>query len=86
MPLYPNALQLIRTSLEQIARGEKPAAIAIGTLTDAQRDAINHARATRKNHLGEAAPFPPIQAEIIMVGRHLYNSRVVKTVIRSTKS
>lgn len=78
MPLYPNALQLIRSSLEQIALGNKPAAIAIGTLTDAQRDAINHARATRTNHLGKPAPFPPIQAEIVMIGRHLYNSRVVK--------
>ncbi|MGI4755431.1 MAG: hypothetical protein ACRYGF_01120 [Janthinobacterium lividum] len=78
MPLYANALTLIRTTLEQIARGEKPQAITIGTLTDVQKDAINHARATRTNHLGLPAPFPPIQAEIVMIGRHLYNSRVVK--------
>jgi hypothetical protein len=78
MPLYPNALELIRTSLEKIAAGEKPPAIAIGTLTDAQRDAINQARATRKNHRGEPAPFPPIQSEIVMIGRHLYNSRILQ--------
>lgn len=78
MPLFANALDLIRSNLEQIASGQKPAAIAIGTLTDEQRDAINYARATRTNHLGEPAPFPPIQAEILLIGRHLYNSRVLK--------
>ena len=78
MPLYANALELIRAQLESIARGEKPPAIVVGALTDGQLHSINQARRERKNHLGQSDPFPPIRAEIVMVGRHLYNSRVVK--------
>lgn len=78
MPLYPNALSLIREQLEKIARGEKPAAIAIGVLTQQQVESINLARRERRNHLGHPAPFPPIEPEIVMIGRHLYTSRIVK--------
>jgi hypothetical protein len=78
MPLYENAVANIRANLEQIARGEKAQTITIGILTDAQMRAINQARQERKNHLGEPDPFPPIEAEIVMIGRHLYNSRIVK--------
>jgi len=78
MPLYTDALELIRAQLESIARGEKPPAIVVGTLTDGQLHSINQSRRERKNHLGQSDPFPPIKAEIVMVGRHLYNSRVVK--------
>lgn len=46
--------------------------IRIGTLTQVQLAAINANRAALKN------PAPPIEAEIVFVGRHLYNSRVVK--------
>ena len=50
----------------------------MGTLTEAQRNSINLVRQERRNSMGQPAPFPPLQSEIVMVGRHLYNSRVVK--------
>jgi hypothetical protein len=78
MPLYENAIEQIRTNLEQIARGEKARIVAIGTLTDSQLSSINASRALRKNHMGKPDPFPPIEREILMIGRHLYNSRILK--------
>ena len=78
MPLYPNAIALIREQLRKLSKGERASLIAIGTLSDEQRDSINRMREARRNHLGDPAPFPPLDAEIVMIGRHLYNSRVVK--------
>ncbi|MBG2715878.1 hypothetical protein I4549_17345 [Proteus mirabilis] len=69
MPLYPNALEKIRNSLESIARGERPPVIAIGELTDAQ---FNEIRRLQQ----EAGLSPLEEKEILFMGRHNYNSRV----------
>jgi hypothetical protein len=70
MPLYPNAHNLIRANLEALQRGEKVPRIAIGTLTQAQLDAIN-AQRTEDD-------LPLIIAEVFFVGRHSYKSRILK--------
>jgi hypothetical protein len=78
MPLYENAVSRIVHRLQQIAEGRKPPAIVSGSLMPLQLAAINNARASRKNDRGEPSPFPPMQPEILLIGRHVYNSRVVK--------
>jgi hypothetical protein len=72
MPLYTDAVQLIRANLEQIAQGKKVRAIAIGTLTERQLGAINLSRASRAN------PLPVVIAEVLFLGQHIYNSRVIR--------
>jgi len=68
MPLYPNAIPLIRANFEALQRGERARLLAIGTLTDAQLTEIN---ASRSAH-GE----PLITREIVFLGSHTYRSRV----------
>lgn len=41
MPLYDNAIDTIRTNLEQLQNGERPRFQAIGKLTDEQLETIN---------------------------------------------
>jgi hypothetical protein len=72
MPLYPGALQLIRQNLEELALGNKVRSIAIGTLTERQLGGINQARQHRAN------PLPVIIAEVLFIGQHVFNSRVVR--------
>ena len=73
MPLYPNATGLIRANLEALQRKERGIRpVVIGTLTDAQLRVINEWRADPENAL------PPITAEVIFVGHHLYKSRRIK--------
>jgi hypothetical protein len=72
MPLYQNALTLIRENLEAIERGGKVKPVAIGTLTPEQLAAINASRAVLR------FPQPPVIAEILFLGRHLYNSRIAQ--------
>jgi hypothetical protein len=71
MPLYQNAADIIRANFEEIATGNKPKGVAIGTLTDRQLDEINQARAAH------ATPLPPVIAEVIFIGRHVYRSRIL---------
>ena len=68
MPLYPNALALIRANFEALQRGERVKLIAIGTLTAAQLAEINASRASH----GE----PLITPEVVFLGSHTYRSRV----------
>jgi hypothetical protein len=70
MPLFDNALALIRLQLEEIRKGNRVKAITIGTLTPAQLAAINTER--RREHQ------PDIVDEVLFLGKHLYTSRVVK--------
>ena len=72
MPLYLNALDLIRGNLQEIARGKKVAPIAIGSLTERQLGAINQARTARRS------PLRVIIAEVLFFGQHIHNSRILK--------
>jgi len=68
MPLLPNALQIVRANLEEIAKGGKPKTATIGHLSAEQLGTINKYR--KKNGL------PEISGEVFFVGRHVYDSRV----------
>src|SRR5665213_2561838 len=68
MPLSQNAEAFIRANLAAAVSGGKPRAVAIGSLTDVQLKEINSHR--RKRGL------PEIAAEIVFVGKHVYESRV----------
>ena len=71
MPLYNDGLYLIRANLEEIQRGGRVRAVAIGRLTDAQYEALNQHRA--------AAGLPPLEdPEIVFMGKHMYASRVTR--------
>lgn len=68
VPLYDDALDRIRFNLTRIQAGERAPLTEIGYLTDLQFEQINISRAKFDLHLLE-------QNEIIITGRHLYNSR-----------
>jgi hypothetical protein len=70
MPLYENAASLIRANLETIQSGRKVKAVAIGTLTDVQLEAVN------RNRLAHNASLPLIVAEVVFIGAHVYRSRI----------
>jgi hypothetical protein len=70
MPLFKWALALIRADLEELQKGNRVRLVAIGTLTDVQLGAINQ---ERKTHA-----YPPLVAEVVFIGRHIYESRVVR--------
>ncbi len=70
MPLHQNAIGLIHSNLEVLQRGERVKPIVIGTLTDVQLRVINHERAARTH------PLPPVIAEVLFMGRHIYKSRI----------
>lgn len=72
MPLFPNAISLIRANLVAIERGERVRLAVIGTLTDEQLATINRTRAAH------STPLPPITAEVIFFGSHIYRSRVIR--------
>lgn len=71
MPLYDNAIDTIRTNLEQLQNGERPKFVAIGYFTDEQFTQINEFRLANDLH-------PLEQNEILYMGRHHYQSRVEK--------
>ncbi|MGA8763479.1 MAG: hypothetical protein WB562_11500 [Candidatus Sulfotelmatobacter sp.] len=72
MPLFVNAGELIRGNLQQFQSSVKirVQAVAIGALTDVQLAAIN------ANRAGEG--LPPIIAEVLFVGWHIYKSRIIR--------
>lgn len=71
MPLYENALEIIRQNLEQLQNGERPKFQAIGKLTDEQLNTINQKQFEKG--------LPTVECnEILYMGRHHYNSRVVQ--------
>lgn len=71
MPLYGNAKEIIQTNLEKLTNGERPRFIAIGYFTDEQFNKINEFR------LANILPVLE-QNEILYMGRHHYESRVIK--------
>lgn len=71
MPLYDNALYLIRGNLEEIRRGGKARAVPIGRLTVTQHEAVNAHRA--------AVNLPPLEdPEVVFIGMHVNDSRIVR--------
>lgn len=72
MPLYLNAIDLIRANLLCIQSGSKAKAVAIGTLTEQQLQVINAERESRTPLL------PPIIEEVLFIGGHIYTSRIVR--------
>jgi hypothetical protein len=72
MPLYRNAVDLIRANFEEISKGIKPRGVAIGSLTNRQLEEVNRARAA---HI---PPLPPVIGEVLFYGRHMYKSRVLR--------
>jgi hypothetical protein len=72
MPLYPQAIDLIRANLDQISKGYKVKPVAIGTLTTQQLSSINQHRQKQNPDL------LPVVAEVIFLGSHIYQSRCVR--------
>jgi hypothetical protein len=70
MPLNEDAEQQMRRNFEDLKNGKRARLIVIGNFTETQLDKINTTRAAHK--------FPPLVAEIMFVGRHAYESRVVR--------
>lgn len=57
MPLYNNAIDTIRTNLEQLQNGERPKFVAIGYFTDEQFAQISSsAMRKRRQRVREALP------------------------------
>jgi hypothetical protein len=69
MPLSNEARALIRANLEDVQQGKKAGLVVIGSLTMEQLDGINQQR--------ESPNHPPIVAEIVFIGHHVYKSRIV---------
>jgi len=70
MPLSDEAPALIRANLKLLQTGNRVRLVVIGTLTEMQLDAINHER--------RAHGHPPIVAEVVFIGRHVYERRIVR--------
>jgi len=70
MPLYTGASALIRANLEALQEGKKVPAVAVGYLTDAQLNMINRER--------RLSGYPPIIAEVLFIGRHIYKRRILE--------
>jgi len=72
MPLHSHADGLIRANLRAIQDGHKARPQVIGALTEAQLEAINRHRMSQNESL------PPIVAEVIFIGGHVYQSRIAR--------
>src|SRR5215470_3952645 len=70
MPLVDGAERHIRKNLQYIRNGRKAHPKVIARLTDEQLCKLNEERASRA--------FPPMKAEVVFVGQHIYESRIVK--------
>lgn len=71
MPLNSDARQILQATFKLLSDGERPKVVTIGYLTVAQFSSINDKRATQGLH--------PLESnEIVLLGRHVYNSRIVK--------
>jgi hypothetical protein len=79
MPLFSEALSLIRANLEELKEGNRVRLVAVGTLTDVQLGAINQERAAASARWTSEAPrYPPMVAEVVFIGRHVYESRILR--------
>jgi hypothetical protein len=70
MPLFDNATDWIRANLEDIQKGNRPHLVSVGALTGEQLSAINQNR--------NAEARPPIIDEVVFIGRHVFESRIVR--------
>ncbi|HEX9199174.1 MAG TPA: hypothetical protein VF865_06420 [Acidobacteriaceae bacterium] len=70
MPLHPNGANRVRRNLQQIRDNKAPQRCIIGHLTTVQLEAINEDRVQ--------SGLPPIVAEIIFIGKHIYRSRCIR--------
>jgi len=70
MPLSEDAPALIRANFEQLQSGTRARLVTIGNLTAEQLTAINDNR--------RAHGHPAIVADVVFVGRHVYESRIVR--------
>jgi hypothetical protein len=79
MPLFKEAFALIRANLEELEKRNRVRLVVVGTLTDVQLDAINQERATASARWPSEAPrYPPMVAEVVFLGRHIYESRIIR--------
>lgn len=69
MPLHADAEALIRKNLEALRDGKRVKPVSVGTLTADQLATINKYR-TKKQQL------PPIEADVLFFGSHIYERRV----------
>lgn len=72
MPLYPQSVAQIRSNLEMIQNGGKAKPVEIGRLTEAQLEAIN------RHRLAHNASLPPVVAEVVFIGSHVFQSRITR--------
>lgn len=71
MPLNANARAILQATFQLLKEGGRPNVATIGTLTNEQFLAINLKRKTQG--------LPPLGSpEIVILGRHLYKSRVIE--------
>jgi hypothetical protein len=70
MTLRAEGAALIRANLEQIEAGHKARLVEIGALTQEQLADINKHRA--------AQGFTPVNAEVVFIGKHIYQNRIAK--------
>ena len=70
MPLYPEAKALIRKNLEALSQGQRAPRLLVGRLTEKQIDAVNSHQIEQELLLSVA--------EVVFVGRHIYNSRIAR--------
>lgn len=70
MPLFTSARDRIRVNLQSLNVGRRPRPVVIGNLSEVQLAAINHQRM--------AEELPAIIDEIVFVGKHVHNSRMVR--------
>ena len=70
MPLSDEGRLLVRSNLEALAAGRRVTLVVIGKLTAAQLGAINDKR------VGHG--YPAIADELVFIGQHIHNSRIVK--------
>lgn len=70
MPLSEDAPALIRANFEQLQNGTRARLVTIGNLTAEQLTAINDNR--------RAHGHPAIVADVVFVGRHVYESRIMR--------
>lgn len=70
MPLFPGAIDDIRAQLIKIQTGERVPVIHVGALLPEQVEQLNSFR--RSSGLVEIAE------NLVFVGRHIFNSRIVK--------
>jgi hypothetical protein len=70
MPLFREALALIRANLEKLQKGNRVRMVSVGFLTEEQLETINHAC--------KSNGYPCLEGEVVFLGRHLYEGRMIR--------